>query len=240
MIRSAIKRAIPDSILVHVQAWDHYFFGEPEIRRLHALCSRSRIAIDIGANIGTYTHFMRKHALSVVAYEPHPDLAKRLAKLYPDVSVRPMAVSDRRSIVKLRVPMAHGRPAHELGSVVQSFSGGYVEYDVPSVSLDDEELTDVGFIKIDVEQHELAVLKGAAQTILRWRPNIMTEVTPTLYSDPLPKTFAFLTGLGYIGWFRFEGKCMPFSEFDQAKHACAAKFGSRRFMGNNVIFLPQA
>jgi hypothetical protein len=37
-----------------------------------------------------------------------------------------------------------------------------------------------GFIKIDVEGHELSVLKGAAQTLRRHRPSLMIEITQNL------------------------------------------------------------
>ena len=41
--------------------------------------------------------------------------------------------------------------------------------------LDDLALGDVGFVKIDVEGHELAVLRGAAETLQRNRPPLLVE-----------------------------------------------------------------
>jgi FkbM family methyltransferase len=237
MLKQVISSLVPENALIHLQAMNHYLFGEPEIRLLKALCSSSRIAIDIGANIGTYTYFMRRYALAVQAYEPNPELAKRLTRLFPEVPIRSAAVSDQPGTLKLRLPVKNGRPQHELGSVAQQFGEEAVEYDVSAIRLDDEHLRNVGFIKIDVEQHETSVLQGALGTIRQSRPNLMTEVTPLLYPSPLPVHFSFLTDLDYVGWFRFQGHYLSLSQFDPKIHANPAEFG-KRFMGTNVIFLP--
>jgi FkbM family methyltransferase len=236
--KAVVKSTLPDRLVAHLQAADHYFRGEPEIRLLRFLCRPGALAVDVGANIGTYTYFMRRRGSSVRAYEPNPDLAKRLQRLYPDIIVRQVALSDRRGVLRLRLPIVDGRPQCELASVSQAFSEETVDYDVPSVPLDDEELTNVGFIKIDVEQHEVAVLQGALATIRRCRPDIMTETTPLLYPRPLPEHFAFVTEMDYVGWFRFHGRFRSFSAFDSAMHADPAQFG-KRFVGSNVVFRPK-
>src|SRR5262249_17987575 len=133
-----------------------------------------------------------------------------------------------------------GRPQHELASVSQDFGDprSTVSYEVPSVTIDSEELSDVGFIKIDVEQHERQVLRGSMKTIVKWRPNIMAEVTPLLYDVGLPAEFDFLTSEGYEGWFRFDEKYRPFSEFRPEVHANRSNWG-KSFMASNVFFFPR-
>ena len=42
--------------------------------------------------------------------------------------------------------------------------------------LDEFTLSDVTFIKIDVEGHDVEVLTGASETIKRWRPYVLVEV----------------------------------------------------------------
>lgn len=51
-----------------------------------------------------------------------------------------------------------------------------IEKDVQVKRLDDFGIADVDFIKIDVEGHELEVLKGGAATIERYRPVLLMEV----------------------------------------------------------------
>jgi hypothetical protein len=59
--------------------------------------------------------------------------------------------------------------------------------------LDHWNLSGVAFVKIDVEGHELEVLRGAEQTLRRNRATILVEVKP-----PNRAAVAdFLAGLGY-------------------------------------------
>lgn len=236
-LRQRIKNAMPDRVYLHMQAFDHLFRGEPEIRLLGRLCDPDRLSIDIGANIGTYTYFMRKYSRAVVAYEPNPILAAKLAKLFPAVDVRAAAVSDHTGQAILHIPVIESRRMHELASLERSTIKGE-GVSVPVVRLDNQGHSDVGFIKIDVERHEMAVLAGARKIIERDRPVILTEVSPLLYPKPLPVMFDWLLDLGYTGWFSFNGRRLPFSAFDAEKHANRATY-PHSFMHNNVLFMPK-
>lgn len=237
---SVIKQVLPESAVARLQLLDHWYRGEPELRLVSRVCNKTRSAVDVGANIGTYTALMRKHAASVVAYEPNPRLAERLARLYSDVRVRSAAVSDAPGTLTLSIPVKSGTSVHELGSVAQSFAdeADVQRVTVPAVRLDDEDLGFVGFLKIDAEQHEREVLNGALGMIQRCRPIIMTEATPLLYADGLAEHFRFLTDLGYQGAFTFRGRILPMQEFRSETHANSAEFGQGDFMNPNVFFIP--
>jgi len=238
MIKAVLKKILPEGLLVHLQAANHYFYGEPEIRLIRHICPRGKLALDIGANIGTYTYFLSRYASQVYAYEPNPDLAERLKKLFPRASVRNAAVSNASGRLTLRIPVEDGRIQHELGSVAQPLEDSeVVVYEVPAITIDSEGLDNVGFIKIDAEQHEREVLHGALETIRNCRPTIMTEATPLLYASSLPETFRFVTDLDYEGWFTFESRHLPFTEFDPHVHANPEKFGIS-FMNTNIFLLP--
>jgi hypothetical protein len=110
---------------------------------------------------------------------------------------------------------------------------------VDAVTIDDEALEDVGFIKVDVEQHERQVLRGGLATIRRCRPVLLVELYPLRYARSLPEEVGFLTSAGYCPWFKFAGRWFPMSDFRQDEHARRENWGHEgRFVGNNVIFLP--
>jgi len=240
-VKSFVRDMLPEAMEIRVQVIDHYWRGEPELRALKQLCDRSRPAIDVGANIGTYTYFLQRYASRVVAFEPNPQLASRLRRIFPTVDVREKAVSDSLCTMDLFVPVFADRMMHELGSITQEYTSAQsVErHRVSVVSMDSEGFDDVGFIKIDVEQNEVAVLRGACETIARCRPIIMTEVAPLIYEDGLVETFQFLCDMDYEGWFTFEGKKQPFSQFSPRKHANREYYGIKGFMNPNVLFLPR-
>lgn len=58
--------------------------------------------------------------------------------------------------------------------------------------LDDIIKDDVGFIKIDVEGHELAVLKGATSLINRCRPVLLVECEERHSPGGTERLFKFL------------------------------------------------
>ena len=142
--------------------------------------------VDIGANIGMLTLLAR--ALvgsrgSVWACEPNPQLAQRIAKMLThnelhDVAVLPVALSDQTGSAMLRVFDAH--PGW--GSLADSGPAGAVETRAFSVALQrgDEALVGVPsgplVLKVDVEGHELAVLRGLRQTLRDRRPILFVEV----------------------------------------------------------------
>jgi FkbM family methyltransferase len=240
-IKSKLIELLPQSVVMRLRALDHYINGEPELRLLKVLVDPRRKAIDAGANIGTYSYFLRKYATAVYAYEPNPELAATLRAAMPKVTVRQVALSDRPAELVFSVPVdSEGRPCHELGSVAQEFSGQVRQFPVQCITIDSEVLSDVGFIKIDVEQHEREVLRGGLETINRCRPVILIEVYPLKYQRPLQQEFNFILQNDYCAWFLFSGKWAPLETFDASTHAAPEKFGKKgQFMGNNMIFFPK-
>ncbi len=241
IIKKLIKSVLPEKVFLRVQALDHFFNGEREIRLVDILCKAGKTTIDAGANIGTYSYFFQKYSGAVVAYEPNPELAGRLQRVLPNVVVRNVALSDHPDKVTLRIPVAEdGTQNHELASIAQTFDGKVVDYCVDAVTIDSEGLQNIGLIKVDVEQHEREVLKGALETIRRCRPNIMTETSPLKYDVDLSSAFEFLLREGYVGWFFFAGKWQPLTTLDPSVHLKPEQFGNPdAFIGNNLLFFPQ-
>ena len=131
--------------------------GDSEYELLPMLVKSDKSAVDVGANRGVYTFPMAERAKHVFAYEPSPWVAGLLKRGAPkNVTVRNFAVSDERKTVTLRVPIrGDGTLAHNQGSIERYGDEGTASAEVQAVRLDDEGLEDVGFIKIDAEDHEL-------------------------------------------------------------------------------------
>jgi hypothetical protein len=63
--------------------------------------------------------------------------------------------------------------------------------------LDDLDLGAIGFIKIDVEGHEGAVITGAAETLLRYRPNLVVEIEERHARRPITELLGAVCSHGY-------------------------------------------
>ncbi len=123
---------------------------------------RDDVVFDVGANIGyTLVQFAPK-VEKVVAYEPSPRayaLLSATAEQFDNVILRHTAVGDQEGSIAF---------SEEADLSVSSVGSGDLK--VPVVVLDDE-VAALGlvptFVKIDVEGHEPAVLRGAMRLLAR-------------------------------------------------------------------------
>ena len=82
-----------------------------------------------------------------------------------------------------------------------------------------EEPRRVAAVKIDVEGHELAVLRGARELIERYAPTVVVECEVRHVGRPgLEEVLAFFSTRGYRGFFARRGRLTPVSEFDANVH----------------------
>ena len=70
--------------------------------------------------------------------------------------------------------------------------------------LDNIQIKNIGFIKIDVEGHELEVIKGAKETINKYNPILLVEIEKRHSKRPVKETINFINNLGYECFFTNE------------------------------------
>ena len=200
---------------------------EREMELLDVLCDRKRPGIDIGAKIGMYTYRIRAHSSEVIAFEPIPMFNRILRTVFAGKrgQVEPYAVSDQRGTAKLRRPYGHdGAPKFGRSTIDPSnrFDPQVIarndEIEVETRRIDDYNFADVGFIKIDVEGHELAVLAGAEKTLARHTPNLLIECNEEHQPDAVKRLGAWLGAHGYKTVFADDRELCPIDEYDRDVH----------------------
>lgn len=230
--------------LRRLQRWQNF---EPEYYLLDHFVDPRRVAIDVGANEGYYSGRLSQLCAQVHCFEPIPWMADNLRRrLRPSVRVHQLAVSDHNGEGVLRVPYRgavemHGTSTIEPGNPLREAT--HTE-EVPCrlVRLDDVIDEHVGFIKVDVEGHELAVLQGAAALIAKDRPVLLVESEKRHNAAAPESVFEFLRELGYTGLFVEEGRLRLLSHFRFADHQRPDNLadGTRKVgvYVNNFVFLP--
>jgi FkbM family methyltransferase len=179
--------------------------------------------IDVGASWGLFTYHLARRVGEgglVYSYEPHPANAvvlQKLAKARPYVHFRPVAVSDAAGRAELLVPKRHSRLVTAQASLAHGFEGVGVEgVEVPTVRLDDEigGGLEVDFVKIDVEGHEMFVLRGGASMFRRCLPPVLIEIEQRHLAVPIRDIFCELEELGYHLFYIDESVLRPIANFD--------------------------
>ena len=227
----AVERVLPPPWIMPALGWAVRHGSEPELGGLAGIVPADRIAVDVGAADGVYTWCLARLAAACVAFEANPESADRIRRRVPQATVHAVALSDQEGEILLRVPVVSGVPYAGWGTIepenkLAALAHQSIEaHSVPMRTLDSFALRNVGFIKIDVEGHELAVLRGGTETIRRWRPAVLIEVEDRHRDGALASVNA---------WFRQEGYAvsrMPgLSCVDERKYAPASE--------RNFLFRP--
>lgn len=192
-MREWIKQLLPPKLQWRLRVLKNVtlFPFEPEIRLLRPFITDDMAVVDVGANSGLYCAVLGKLAGQVFAFEPHPYWTEYLkSALPPNCHLETIALSDSTGSIDLRVPVKIANDGHEkmiLGlatiSEHNTFEGDGVttvkSFPVEMMPMDSVAVLGrqrIGFIKIDVEGHELSVVRGAKTLIERDRPTLIIEI----------------------------------------------------------------
>jgi FkbM family methyltransferase len=172
---------------------------EPELKYIERLLpTQRRCAVDVGANCGHYSIEFCKYFDSVIAFEINETLTRELQHFSEKLRVVPSGLSSSSGTATLYIPLMNGSlPLHGWASLETSncpYTDVYAEKSVSIETLDSYHLADVDFIKIDVEGHELEVLRGARRTLQDCSPVVLIEVKEA----NLEAVTDFLKGIGYV------------------------------------------
>ncbi len=222
---------------------------EPELARLAELCPPGcGTAVDVGGWYGPWTRRLATRARQVVTIEPVPHLARLLTESAPpNVRVVQAAASDRPGTARLWLPPDDAGDRGVSSLVRRDIHARALH--VPCVTLDELGLRDVGFIKIDVDGNELAVLRGATGLLARDRPALFVELESRI--QPIAPVVTYLSLLRYDGWVLPGSTWVPLAKFPlEAHQATVSHVVAQGLLGrvlpfrkhpryvNSVLFLP--
>ncbi len=199
---------------------------ELEMTLLDVLCEPGALSIDVGAKVGMYTYRIVRHSKAVWAFEPIPELANLLRKQFGrTVRIENVALSDCAGTATLRIPFTPQRtPKYGLSTIDQhnTLDSPHVatirEVEVAVRRLDDFHIANIGFMKIDVEGHELAVVHGARESLLECHPTLLIEANDKYHPGAVQELRTYLEGLDYEGHFVHDGRLNPLRDVDTPFH----------------------
>lgn len=188
---------LPDDLLARKIIDQKGFYELAMLQHMREYLVPGCVVLDIGANLGNHSVFIGKYCnpSQVHAFEPHP-LMHTALKHNIDVNdlgnvVQAHAVAlgetNTRGVISDAAPNNAGM------SQVKVASDGPIEI-IQLDSLLADQLQRCDCIKLDVEGMELAVLRGATNTIKRFHPDIYVECTEDHHYRQILK---FLEPLGY-------------------------------------------
>lgn len=175
---------------------------EPQVMQaLRGLLPPDGVVIDVGANIGVFALVLSRLVPRgmVFAFEPATEnfayLLENVARnAATNITAERCAVWDKKGTV----PFVYS-PQSPSGSFVAPGANGAGSLPVDAVRLDDyvseRNLRRVDLIMVDAEGAEMAVLRGAAQTLVAHRPALLVEINPVSLRRFGGASFRDLVGL---------------------------------------------
>ncbi len=172
-----------------------HFYEEDELALIekHA---KGGIYLDVGANVGNHAVFVGLFLPfeKIIAIEPNPATARvletnlRLNGLFAKSEIKRVGLSDREAKASMVVPYVNNIGTAKVSDYVEGANA--IELVRGDDILADET---VGFVKMDVEGHELLALSGMQAMLARDKPTLLVEVENTNDKAVLD----LMTGLGY-------------------------------------------
>lgn len=136
------------------------------------------IALDVGANIGNHSIFFDEYFDAVESFEPHPvtfEVLKLNTRLGKNISVHNFGISQSEEVLTLY------NQSYSFGGASLHPHGLDNDMEKNEVSLKPLDSLPhlferpIGLLKIDVEGHELSVLKGSINLLKKNMPVILFE-----------------------------------------------------------------
>ena len=238
-IAGQARSLLPDPLFYRGVAAAYRLRAERRLLLLDELVPRNSTVVDVGAWWGPWTYWLANRAASVWSFEPNPEMASFLTRVAsPNVRVEAVALSNRSGTGTLFAPEDVGHDALAALST-RNLANGVRSIEVPLRRLDDYRLEEVQFMKIDVEGHELEVLKGAEETIARCGATILVEIDQVLHNQPIQRIFDWLLARGYEGRFRRRRAWAPLRSFDiQRDQLLRRNVKSAKYI-RDFVFVPR-
>ena len=260
-LRRMLRTALPPKavhayrVARHTVLWP----AESEMVAARPFLAPHEAAVDVGANFGLFTTVLARHAKSVVAFEANAACVRYLEQVLPEnCEVIPKAVSDQAGTAVMRVPVSGGVVLDALATIdtanrfnTETRATDFVEHEVETVTLDQVLLDPtrtrprVGFVNVDAEGHEFAVLRGGDGLLARHRPVLLVELEYR-HGASVPEVFNWLAARGYAARALLDGCRLAAVDPTalrglQDQERLGRRLAGKRHSGyvNNIFFLPE-
>lgn len=164
--------------------------------------------VDVGAHLGFWSIYMSSIFENVKSFEPNIEtfnLLEQNTKNNKNIKLYNYALGDEETYVDISYHIGYNSNGESKYDQTQTHNSGMSRIikngsSVKCLKLDDLKLKNLDFLKLDCEGSELMVLKGATETITKYKPIICLETNgleKTLFGIESSEIKMYLNSLNY-------------------------------------------
>jgi FkbM family methyltransferase len=135
-------------------------------------CKEFKLAIDGGANIGSWTRVMAEKFEQVHAFEPNEDAFECLERNVSEWNLTSKVTIYNQALTEFPEMVVVAPPKEGKRTVTACVQG---KGDTVGQPIDHFEFKNCSFLKLDLEGYEAKAIRGASKTILDSNPTILIE-----------------------------------------------------------------
>ena len=212
---------VPSSL--HLPARYNYYkfkgYIDKEMLYVQEHLNTNHTFLDIGANAGIYSYHFRNKMKKIVAFEPVKEILISLENLKSrNIEIHNCALSNKNDYLEIHIPVDKYGNKISYTASLEARSENTVKRRIEVKKLDDFNYQDISLIKIDVEGHELEVLKGGYETIKKFKPPLVIEIEQRHLAYDMSKTLDYIKCIGYEIFFINNSDLCSISKFSYDKH----------------------
>jgi FkbM family methyltransferase len=185
---------------IYVSRFKFYDTALTRISKFLRLKKKNLVYVDVGANIGDSILAINPQKKdSIIGIEPDPKFQKYLKKNLmnlDNVVIERIVCSSSSKKERVRILEKNGT-----ASIVMDDESGEMEKDTLDNIMKRNKLGKIDLLKVDTDGHDFEVLKGARETIKRYKPAIFFECDSfgnKDYVNDIFELFDFLISCGYM------------------------------------------
>jgi FkbM family methyltransferase len=220
---------------------------DAELLLLEFLLNKDAVFFDIGANKGEYAYYAEKliNPKNIYLFEPEKKLNKQLNAIFKGCNIVDVALSDSAGTHQFKIPVINGVADNCLSSLeVDNKEDNETEaiiYEVKTNTLDTfvkEKNAFPDLVKIDVEGHELSVLKGAENYISTHHPSLIIEIEQRHHKDiNIDSVFEDFKKKGYNAYYYSKKQAQLFPYGNKIHLTNSIEYFGKIDYINNYIFI---
>ena len=160
--------------------------------------SERDVALDCGGHVGIWSKRLSFYFNTVFAFEPIPKHIEchKVNCTASNIFLHEVALSDTETTLNMKMGTGRNSGRSTLEYKSKLVKGDNSIISVSTKTLDSFKLPKVDFMKIDVEKHEVKLLNGAIETLVRCKPIIFIEDHNHFYGK-VPNGVEVLYSMGY-------------------------------------------